>query len=70
MHVKIVSGFLKWIFGYNPVMAKERITICHTCVYRIGPVCGSCGCFLKAKTRDELEDCPKDKWPKIKEPEE
>ncbi len=62
MHVKILSAFLKLAKGENQELAKERIAICNPCEFRNGLLCGECGCFLKAKVRDEHEHCPKNLW--------
>ena len=51
-------------------MYDERMTICRVCPELkrklIGSFCNICGCNMKMKAQMESQDCPLDKWPKIK----
>lgn len=58
----ILSAFKKLLKGENTELSKKRLEICKDCEDRVGILCGVCGCYLKAKTRDEEEKCPKEKW--------
>jgi len=58
----IFIGWWFWITNRNNKLAKERLKICSTCEYRVGLICGSCGCVLKAKARLPEEICPYSKW--------
>jgi hypothetical protein len=60
--MSIRGGFTKLLKGENTQLSKERLKICHKCDERAGILCGICGCWLKAKTRDESEKCPLKKW--------
>lgn len=57
----------------TPAQRKERLAVCLTCEHfqpatsKIGPRCGLCGCFVKAKTWLATEDCPDNRWTKIVE---
>lgn len=64
--MSIVRGFLKWFLGDNLPLSTKRMGVCVRCdEYRDSPPrCNACGCFLKAKTRDETEHCPLNKWEK------
>lgn len=58
----IIKGFTKLLKGENTELSKERLKVCHKCEHRLGVICDICGCFLRAKTRDESEECPALKW--------
>ncbi len=62
--MSIVRAFTKLFKGENTDLAKERLRVCKDCDDRVGILCGICGCYLKAKTRDEEETCPLSKWEK------
>lgn len=64
----IANAFIKLMKGENSKLADERLKICNPCDDRMGILCGVCGCFLKAKVRDEEEECPKFKWLKNQTP--
>lgn len=58
----IIKGFTKLLKGENTELSKERLKVCKDCEDRAGIICGRCGCFLRAKTRDESEHCPNGLW--------
>lgn len=60
--MSIIRGFTKLIKNENEGLSKDRLRICEKCEDRAGIICGVCGCYLKAKTRDEEEKCPLNKW--------
>ena len=52
----------------TPEQRKERLAVCVKCEHfrqatsKVGPRCGLCGCFVKAKAWLATEQCPVDKW--------
>ena len=44
----------------------ERITTCNNCDYRKDDECLKCGCIISKKAWWASEDCPENKWPKLK----
>ena len=43
-------------------VSMKRYNICHNCPSRVGKRCGTCGCFIKAKTACIKCKCPEYKW--------
>lgn len=60
--MKIARAFIKLLKDENSELAKKRLAICKDCEDRCGAICCNCGCYLKAKVRDEKEECPLKKW--------
>lgn len=50
-----------------PEYAQKRLEICNACeLFRhTTKTCGSCGCFMPAKTVMKTADCPENKWEKV-----
>jgi hypothetical protein len=44
----------------------DRLSVCKSCEYQKDSKCTICGCFLKKKAWWRTEECPKDKWSKLK----
>tara|TARA_R110000824_G_scaffold23260_8_gene83776 strand:+ start:1033 stop:1281 length:249 start_codon:yes stop_codon:yes gene_type:complete len=44
----------------------ERLSICNKCEYKKEDECIKCGCILSKKAWWATEDCPENKWPKLK----
>ena len=44
----------------------ERVSICDKCPYRKKNECIKCGCIISRKAWWLTEDCPENKWPKLK----
>ena len=68
----IFQGWLNFFFDlFSDIKYKkefdERMNICRQCEHKQGPLCGVCGCVLKAKTKSEDSECPEGKWLSIKE---
>lgn len=63
----IILGWWYWITNQNSKTARVRLKICSSCEFRKWFVCGECFCPLISKARSD-DDCPKGKWPKLKEP--
>lgn len=42
--------------------AQTRIKICRECEHYTMFVCKQCGCFMPAKTRLKMAECPIKKW--------
>jgi len=65
---RIAGAFYRLLIEQDkPSFQQERLDICAKCDERAGPICGNCGCFLRAKTILEEEECPIGKWHEIKE---
>lgn len=62
---EIYSGWKNYAFP-NPrieEIAKKRAAICVDCPkLKPNKVCGSCGCYIPAKTRSPRSRCPLSKW--------
>jgi len=45
-------------------LAIKRLEICEKCpsLSKDSGRCAECGCFIKAKTRINFEECPLEKW--------
>ena len=41
---------------------NKRYKICQSCDYLDKSFCKICGCFVKAKTKVDKEECPKKYW--------
>lgn len=68
---RILGGFTKAaksaITGSDKEFVKQRKKYCFKpCEHNKGGTCNLCGCFLLAKTQEELEYCPINKWEDIK----
>jgi hypothetical protein len=61
---RIILAWWYWLTNRNNELAQERLKVCVTCPFRIGLLCGECGCVLQAKARLEDEECPKGYWKK------
>lgn len=49
-------------------VAKKRLKICEGCeFYKITKQCEKCGCFMPAKTKLSISECPIGKWGKEEE---
>ena len=55
----IIIGNWRNITGYEDEESKKRLEICNSCDKVItvhgSKICGMCGCFIKAKTKDDAE---------------
>lgn len=64
----IVSAYGR-LWGYQILadedVAEDRLDICEECPFRRGEQCGICSCWLEAKVRLNLEQCPKKKWTRL-----
>lgn len=61
---RILEGFSK--IATKTEYSDNRLSLCNTCEFKKGSVCGICGCVLKAKTKVKQEYCPMNKWNDIK----
>ncbi len=51
-------------------LAEQRMSICNACPYKKGNYCGdgdptkdkTCGCYLPAKIKLVVAECPYEKW--------
>lgn len=62
----IVEGFFNLFLSRfknikNKSLYDSRYSICHSCEWRDGEICGICHCYLKAKTKSH-SPCPLKKW--------
>ena len=48
---------------------SERLEICDPCEFRKKNSCVLCTCYIPAKAVILVAECPKDKWPKLVDPE-
>lgn len=62
---EIYQGWKNYAFP-NAIIeekAKKRVAICVSCPkLKPNKVCGSCGCYIPAKTRSPRSKCPLGKW--------
>jgi uncharacterized paraquat-inducible protein A len=64
----IIEGWVNLFLNRNETLAAYRLGICKTCEHiRRGDlindvICDVCGCYLRAKTRQKVKRCPKNKW--------
>jgi len=62
----IFAGWKAMLKSENQFLRDMRMSDCEKCPkfkdYWLGPVCGECGCYLEAKTRCFLCECPLGKW--------
>jgi hypothetical protein len=72
---EIRDQLLKESFSSETVLLSERFSICASCEFlkeelkifgktikQNIPVCGKCGCSVKAKASISIEHCPIKKW--------
>lgn len=59
----ILLGWWFWITNRNNELAKTRLKVCASCMFREGMICGICSCVLQAKARLPEESCPAHRWP-------
>jgi len=59
---QIYQGYLAMFMGENTALRNIRMRICNDCEKKKGKWCSECGCFLEAKTRCFICECPLDKW--------
>ena len=62
----IYNGWMAYFRGENTALAKLRLRMCDVCPFKkktwIGGFCGKCGCYLEAKARCFVCECPDDRW--------
>lgn len=63
---EIYDGWKNYLFENEEIeiIAKERIEMCVDCDHFLKKikVCNLCGCFMPAKARAPLADCPANIW--------
>jgi hypothetical protein len=64
----IIEGWVNLFLERNERLAAYRLDICKECEH-IGRgeltgdvICNVCGCYLRAKTRQRVKNCPEGKW--------
>lgn len=60
----IITGW-KNVIWKSPEVEKEairRVTICSECKSNVNNVCKQCNCWIPAKARSLVENCPISKW--------
>ena len=65
----ILVGFFNLLMSSLKMLSKKkrelynkRYKICQSCDYLDKSFCKICGCFVKAKTKVDKEECPKKYW--------
>lgn len=62
----IIKGTYYNITRKKQNLADKRLSICACCEHRedfkLGDICGLCGCILESKTRVDDEKCEMNKW--------
>lgn len=53
----------------NNEVYSERLKICGECENKLKfDICKLCGCYIPAKAKLLLIECPDNKWPKMEKP--
>lgn len=60
--IEIINGWYRYFFTKLTEDEKKRTAICNDCNRRKGIKCGQCGCYLMAKVKCSICECPIGKW--------
>lgn len=60
--IEIIIGWWRYFFTQMSEEEIKRKEICEGCSIRRGIKCGDCGCFIVAKIKCPICECPKGKW--------
>ena len=60
----ILDGWKHLIWKDEEVerIATERAKVCAECRFNKNSICKECGCYIPAKARSIVEECPLSKW--------
>lgn len=60
--IKIINGWFRYLFTRLNDAEQIRLDECNKCPFKKGITCGECGCFIMAKIKCSICECPKGKW--------